>query len=227
MESAEMQDEARNRGWDVQHLTFSDYSVDAVDLQRWHAITGGKLECGDASDGVAIIEIKTLADAMDWKHLETQLHKMSWTGKKCFVVIRDFIGSFYSLKKGAKMDVDAIETNLRNLYLKCIKLGVPVIVTLSIPGTFTMMERLFEKHDEAPSMVNTWYQYKGDVEKIDKIRMIAVVHGIGIVRARVVPDPGAFMDDARKMELEDFQANYRDLPQWGDVTCKRFWEAMQ
>jgi hypothetical protein len=226
-ESAEMQQEATNRGWEIARLEFSHHSHDWVGIQRWMKITNGDKACGDAADPNVIIELKTLADSMDYEHLKTQCHKMSWTEKKYFIIVRDVTDSYWRLTKHAKLSPGHVESCVHKYQIMAYKLRCPVFFTFSIKDTFDRMESIFKNHDQLPTPVNTWYMYRGDVEKIDKIRMIAVVHGIGIARARVVPDPGAFMDDARKMELEDFQANYRGLENWGNTTCKRFWEAMQ
>jgi hypothetical protein len=225
-ECKDMLDKARELGWGTARLEFSHHSLDWVGIQRWIKICG-KPDCGDAGNGHVIIEIKEFSDAMNWEHLIMQIHKMLWTGLKVVVIIRNYYKGRYKLVKTGVFTHEQISYIEHRIQVKCWKLGVPVFYCGDIDDTFNRMEYIFEHHDELPKPVNTWYLYKGDVEKIDKIRMIAVVHGIGIKRARVVPDPGAFMDDARKMELEDFQANYRGLENWGNTTCKRFWEAMQ
>jgi hypothetical protein len=140
MESAEMQDEARSRGWDVQHLTLKDYSNNLADLMRWHAITGGKLECGDASDGTIIFEIKTLADSMDEDRIREQMHKMSWTGLKVAIIVRNIHESYNNLKYKAKKPDETISYHLNRWRGMPARLGIPVFITTDVNDTFNMME---------------------------------------------------------------------------------------
>jgi hypothetical protein len=227
-----MQPEALRRGWKIQHLTFSDYSVDAIALRRWHAITGGRMECGDATDGNCIVEIGTLADCQDWQHKVSQLDKMSWTGLKHALFIRDIPNSYWTSTKQAGLNPRNIDNNLKNLLAKAYKRRVPVFPTISIAGTFDMMEYYFDHVDEMPKPINTWYLYKGDVDVITKIRMIAVIPGIGVKRARSIVKfaSGEMINvfkDAWEMELGAFTDNYKAAPDWGPVTCELLWRELQ
>jgi hypothetical protein len=231
-ESDKMKAEAKKRGWKPpERITFHHHSDDDDDKARWTLITRGDIDCGDFVEADVTGEIGTVWDCTNFQHKITQLHKMSWTRKKCALFIRDIINSYFAATRGHGLKPEFVYHAMHSLQVTAYKMNIPVFYTYDIPDTFNRIEYYIENVDVMPKPIDTFYLYRGDLNVINDIRMVAVIDGIGVDRARefvrLAGGVAPLIRDAWNMTNEFFALNYEHGNGLGPVVCDIAWQQLQ
>jgi len=224
-----MHAEAEARGF--QHdtrLTFFQHSKDREAIHRWIQITRGDMDCGDVANYKAIGEIKTLADAMYWKHLIWQVIKMSWTDKFVAVFIRDYYNSRFDLIHKARMKEGSISANEHRFQTKCARMNVPVFYCNTINDLFNRVEWFLEHCDEGPKPINTYNIHMNKFET--PVVILCGIAGIGENIARLFLDHAGgslsiLTDDINNMTRGYFVSNYSEVKGLNEKYPELLWDS--
>jgi hypothetical protein len=228
-EKPAMLQEARNRGMRIEKLRFHHHTDIQETIDRWMAVTRGDDHCGDVANYKCIIEIKTLSDALNWKHLIWQAIKNSWTGKYQCIIIRDYYNHRYKLTHmGDKSLSHAYISSIEHKFqVKLARMGIPVFYTGDVADTFNRIVYWLEHCDAGPKPVNTFNQYMNRFET--PIVMLCGIPRIGEHHARLFFKKAghfaALADDTFSMSVQDFTAEYSSIKGLDKKMCQKVWRA--